>query len=476
MRNLLSYFFAFFLVYSVSASPDSLLIRLNKAKSDSERVEIIYRAAIKKKNSASRTDSLLSLLAGFKNSPECGARAYSFIKTGTYYANNESPQKAIQNLLQGLKLADSCKNKRAIMQARGRIAFVYKLNKNFKGAIQNAHLSLGIARVLRDSSCLSDNYTLLGNIYKTDMLLDSALHYHTEALKIREKQNDLVGMALTYNNLGLVYKNMNDNSKALFYLRKSLQIKIEIKDKTIFSAYNNLSIVFKRMSLFDSAVIYAQKVIDAGIKQKSSRALTEGVSAIAEAYDEKKDVPRALYYFKRLRVIEDSVNKENLNALHLELESKYESDKKDAELRLKEESLKTAEAVNSRKNILIVLSFIAFAMALIAGVVVFRSYRLSRENARQLETKNALIAEKNKEITDSINYARNIQQSLLTSEQVFKENLQDHFILYLPKDIVSGDFYWAEKRNNEFVIMCADCTGHGVPGAFMSLLGISYLK
>lgn len=125
---------------------------------------------------------------------------------------------------------------------------------------------------------------------------------------------------------------------------------------------------------------------------------------------------------------------------------------------------------------MISLSTVALIMAIIASVFIFRSYKQSKRNALQLSFKNKVIEEKNKEITDSINYAKNIQQSLITSEKVFTANLKDHFILYLPKDIVSGDFYWAQKVGQEFLLMCADCTGHGVPGAFISLMGIGYLK
>ncbi|MGL4599780.1 MAG: PP2C family protein-serine/threonine phosphatase, partial [Bacteroidia bacterium] len=87
-----------------------------------------------------------------------------------------------------------------------------------------------------------------------------------------------------------------------------------------------------------------------------------------------------------------------------------------------------------------------------------------------------LIEEKHKEITDSINYAERIQRSLLASKKILDENLESYFILFKPKDVVSGDFYWATKlSNNHFVLVNADSTGHGVPGAIMSILNIACL-
>ena len=86
------------------------------------------------------------------------------------------------------------------------------------------------------------------------------------------------------------------------------------------------------------------------------------------------------------------------------------------------------------------------------------------------------IHNQQKEITSSITYAKRIQSALLTSEDQFKLHFADHFILYRPKDIVSGDLYWLQEKKNKIVVAVADATGHGVPGAFMRLMGIVFLN
>jgi len=455
---------------------DSLISRLKNAKTDSARIEAYYKSVIIKKNPEKLTDSLLQEILKFGNSKNCFVAAYSFYKVGYYYAQRENPGKALDNLFAGLKIADICKNKTAVMLIRTKIAFVNKVNDNFKVAILNSHIALSYSKALKDSFTMAENYTLLGNIYKSEMKLDSALLYHELALKLREVRNDPTMMAITYNNLGLVYKNKNDHDKALFYLRKSLVLKQKLKDKTISAAYNNMSLVFKRKGMLDSTIFYSQKVVLEGLKYKNGKILNEGLVSLAEVYYAKKDMPKALYYYRRLREAEDSVNKETISAQYAEMQSKYESDKKDSELKQQQDTINLAATRNSMKNILIIISCVALGMAIVAVIFVFRSYRQTKKNAKDLSQKNKLIGEKNKEITDSINYAKNIQQSLLTSENVFKDNLKDFFILFMPKDIVSGDFYWAQKIEDEFVVICADCTGHGVPGAFMSLLAISNLK
>lgn len=98
------------------------------------------------------------------------------------------------------------------------------------------------------------------------------------------------------------------------------------------------------------------------------------------------------------------------------------------------------------------------------------------EQKSYVEEQRDQIIIQNKEITDSIQYARRIQQAVLPGKKTLERNLPEHFILFKPRDIVSGDFYWVEKKEEQIVVCAADCTGHGVPGAFMSLLGLTYLN
>ncbi len=143
--------------------------------------------------------------------------------------------------------------------------------------------------------------------------------------------------------------------------------------------------------------------------------------------------------------------------------------------------------------------FFVIALILVTGLgyFIYRGYKIKKEANIQLEAKNKLIsaqkdeiqqqkelaefqrdqiAYQKKHITDSIHYALRIQTALLPSLELFSDKI-DHFVLYKPRDIVSGDFYWvAEVENGQHVIIAADCTGHGVPGAFMSMLGVSFLN
>ncbi|MFZ5941178.1 MAG: triple tyrosine motif-containing protein [Bacteroidota bacterium] len=129
-------------------------------------------------------------------------------------------------------------------------------------------------------------------------------------------------------------------------------------------------------------------------------------------------------------------------------------------------------------------TFVAYlGYIIISGLIIFfiiklYTRRLKLENIRLegvIQERTAEIRKQKEELTDSIEYASRIQRALLPTEKVLEDAQLDHFILFRPRDIVSGDFYWMGQRDGKVFFVAADCTGHGVPGAFMSMLGISFL-
>ena len=129
---------------------------------------------------------------------------------------------------------------------------------------------------------------------------------------------------------------------------------------------------------------------------------------------------------------------------------------------------------------------LTFTVAIFCVFLIRNRYRLTYKEIRSrlelahskeiIEQKHEEVVHQKKEITDSINYARNIQSSLITPEAQFNQHFKDSFVLFQPKDIVSGDFYWVYENNGEIFYATADCTGHGVPGGFMTMLGLSFLN
>jgi hypothetical protein len=116
------------------------------------------------------------------------------------------------------------------------------------------------------------------------------------------------------------------------------------------------------------------------------------------------------------------------------------------------------------------------ANAFVIIFMVYRNEKMRLQSESEIKEINHIVSEKNKEITDSINYARRIQSAILPQKEYVNKVLPNSFFLYRPKDIVSGDFYWISERKGVVFIVVADCTGHGVPGAFMSVVGMNLLN
>jgi len=148
------------------------------------------------------------------------------------------------------------------------------------------------------------------------------------------------------------------------------------------------------------------------------------------------------------------------------VEAKYESEKKEMQIEAQAHEMET----QAYKNRIQLWGFsVGLGLVLIVIFVVFRAYR-------QKKKAKDIIEQKNKDITDSIQYAKRIQQAISPPEKLVQQYLKESFILYKPKDIVSGDFYWIERKDTQIIFAAADCTGHGIPGAFMSIVGSNLLK
>lgn len=124
------------------------------------------------------------------------------------------------------------------------------------------------------------------------------------------------------------------------------------------------------------------------------------------------------------------------------------------------------------------IGFILIAILIIIAIIKAYTKKLKNENIRLegiVAERTAVVVKQKEELESSIHYASRIQMALLPSEAILSQNIKNYFVLFKPRDIVSGDFYWMTKKGERLYIVAADCTGHGVPGAFMSLLGMSFL-
>lgn len=217
----------------------------------------------------------------------------------------------------------------------------------------------------------------------------------------------------------------------------------------------------------------------------------------AEAYQGLNDYKTALVYYEKAVLLRDSINTEAFDTRVATLNSFNQLDRKEKELELSNKEKEKAFIENKRQTTLLIAGSVVGLLVLVLLILSVRAYRVKQndnvllntqkaeieeknrglhESKKEIEHQKEIVEEKQKEIVDSINYALEIQKTLIANHDMVNQTIPDSFVFFQPKDIVSGDFYWATKKDKRFYLAVCDSTGHGVPGAFMSLLNINYLN
>lgn len=305
---------------------------------------------------------------------------------------------------------------------------------------------------------------------------NNAIQNYQMALSIQENINDINGYISTETNIGAFYINAKDYKKALEHLDIALN-----KLKDIDSPPYITSIIYYYRSqahLFISKPKEALDDINQSIlvarESNIRKTLAEDYNLLTDVYDSMGNFKEALLAQRNYTRLKDSLLNEQTNKLIQEFGNK----EKERQLELKESKIKQQEAENKQQRLYLYGLGIIVVFVIIFIFLIFRQYRQKKKANDILEAKNLLITEQKQEITDSIQYARYIQFAVLPPEKYISRLLNQYFILFKPRNIVSGDFYWIKDntKTNSIMATAADCTGHGVPGAFMSLLGISFLN
>lgn len=415
-------------------------------------------------------------------------------------------------------LAESSKDKLALAQFYNLRGTINNDQSKIKEAIYDYSKSIELFESLKKPRSVAGGYINLGAIYSDLEEYKMALSYYFKALKIYQNTKENTNLGILYNNIGSAYQKQNQTSNSNFYLRKAYKVASETKNKMLAAmSTHNLGINYSEVGQFDSAIVYYNNSLanlsgydegqghifnfkqlgDAYYRTHNFAAAEKNLlkaseisnrigfstdvadiyALLSNVYEAKKEYQKSLEYNKIYTGLKDSLSSEKIKTGIIK--AQYETEMSQQK-RLQQEEQKNRDAIakakiDAQKNI-IMASLIALAVVLVLVVFILRGYNAKRKANLIISKQKEIVEAKQKEILSSIYYAKRIQNALLTSENYFKKRLNDFFILYKPKDIVSGDFYWALEHKNVFYLIVADCTGHGVPGAFMSLLNISILN
>ncbi|MDP3145181.1 MAG: tetratricopeptide repeat protein [Bacteroidota bacterium] len=472
-RKVFLSFFIFHFFCAFSQEKDSLLLKLSEIKNNEDKINMLYTSSRKKGVTKETIKKVKHILDSFSVSLSSERdRGFAIFKRGKIEAKNRDFNSALTYYYRALKLIENSKDVKIESLIHADIGMGFYELKNFKSAIDHYYTSLNLNKEVNSIRSSAGNHCILGNIFKDQKQIDSSLFHHEISLALNIQINDSNGIASAYNDIGLTYKRDDKYELALDFLIKALKIREALKnERGIAGANINIGNTLKHLKRYKDAMPYFEKGIEVAEQSGNTDFYLNGIIGRAKNSKKAGDFKLAAEDFSNYIELKDSLYKQELNKQLAELEVSYQTDKKDNEIILQQQELKLKSEQNSKQKVVSIISIISLLLALVAVFFISKSYRQNKLTAIVLASKNHLIAEKNKEITDSINYARLIQQSLLASESMLSKNLNEYFVLYKPKDIVSGDFYWAEETLNGFLMACVDCTGHGVPGAFMSLIG-----
>jgi tetratricopeptide (TPR) repeat protein/serine phosphatase RsbU (regulator of sigma subunit) len=405
---------------------------------------------------------------------------------GSIYYNLGDYTKALEYYFETLKIDEKFKDISGLANTYEQIGGAYYRLSKIDMAKTYYEKALKYNMEVEDYYGIGSSYLFLGHIQSDKKNFEQAIAFYQKALDYFEKVNSENDMAYCYSSIGNVYEDMGENEKGIFYELKAHEIYKKFEDLPgLIVSCNNLGEVYSSVKQYARAIASFKESIEYNNTEKSIDDYSFSYSGLSRVYAAMGDYKNAYNYHCLHKRMSDSIFNSGNVQKQTQLEMNYEFEKIQLKKELEAKELEAQHKTVVKEQKLIRNFFIVgFTLLAIVAFQIFRSYKQKKAANKKLETYNAeiesqkqVIEEKNKEVFDSIYYARRIQRALLTSDALLRKNLPGHFVLYKPKDIVSGDFYWGVKiKSGQFMLAVADCTGHGVPGAFMSMLGISFLN
>jgi serine phosphatase RsbU (regulator of sigma subunit) len=403
---------------------------------------------------------------------------------GLLYLDKGQYEKALENFIAAETLAEQTGDKKALAMAMENIGIMYKYQNMYEKALLNFSAALKIYSEIGDLQSKSNVLTDFGSLFYDLKDNEKALEYFLQALKLNEELKDNGGIAGGLNNVAVIYEEMKNYSKAMEYHQRSLSLNRNLSNpRGISTSLYNIGLIYESQKQYDNAIPYIDSALLYAKEADALELMKEYYYTLSTIYYAKNDYKRSLENYTLFSETKDTLVNQDKNKLIVEMSTKYQSEKKERQNQILQQQNDLQNLSLNRQRIINYSVTLGLVLVLVLAFFIYRGYRQKQKANVQLEEKNLIIEEKNKiveeknkDITDSIRYAKRLQSAILKPEDAISDYFSDGFILFRPKDIVSGDFYWFEKFGNLSLVAAADCTGHGVPGAFMSIIGCNLLS
>jgi len=425
---------------------------------------------------------------------------FSLNNIGLAYWNQGNLLKALDNYFNALKIADQLNNTSQAAITLSNIGLIYWSQKNYSQAFDYMFKALGLEEKIGDKLQIARNLSNISDLYNDLGDYVNTINYNSWALELREELHDKRGLALSYSVFADVYTRQGDSAwakkntdyaresrypLALTYFEKALNLVKQLGDLNYEAIYKaNIGHLLTRMGNYEEAEQNLSRSLQISDSIGSLNQQEISHQYLSELYEETGAYRKAYEHHKLYSILKDSIyNKDKSMESNRKFLS-YEYDKKTALLRAEQNKKDALNSSEKKRERVVIYSISAvLLLVLCLAIIIYRSNRQKQKTNKQLERKNntieiqkKVVEDKNRHITESINYAKRIQEAILPSSLFKPEEIREHFVYHLPKDIVSGDFYWRFKDGDDLFFAVVDCTGHGVPGAMMSMLGYDMLE
>ena len=403
-------------------------------------------------------------------------QANALINIGFINYNKGIIPEALEHFHKALKIYEKSNDQVGMSRSLNCLGVVYKAQGEFDKALEYYSKSLKVRKQLNDrkgeSICLNN----IGRILESQKKYQEAMTHFQQSLAIKRELNNQRGIALSLNNIGNLYKilaeeennvSMKDSllDLALEYHMQSLEIKRAIKNKRgICFSLNNIGSIWFLKGDDTKALSYSEQSLKLAQEINHPEPISNASKLSYTIYTKQNKFKQALSMHELYVAMKDTlINEKNLKAT-IKQQTEYDYEKKKAVDDIENEK-KIALEKQKQKNQFIVLMIVILATVLVMVLLLIIYRRLRITNRQKL-----VIEHQHTEIQDSISYAKRIQDAILPPASLLDQHLGEHFVFYEPKDVVAGDFYWLEQHKDLIFFAAADCTGHGVPGAMVSVV------
>lgn len=480
---------ACFSFQSKASNLDSLSKYISSASEDTTKIEALIKLGKKLRNGQvdSATTIFQQALQLSKKIKWRKGEALAYGTLATCKSIQSDYPGAIEYYYNALAIHEELNNLDGVAVMYAGLGVLYKNTNDLEKALELHNKALEIDLKRGDTARTSLHYGNIGVVYKHLQDFDKALEYYGKALEIDTKNNNIDGQSRHLGNIGVIHKNLENYEEAITYYFKALEISEQQNDlEGILIKSQNLGNLYILLGKYAEAEKYIQRALDLSNQLGSLNGLYSGYSKQTTLYEHMGRDKEALKSLRLAMAYKDSIfNEENKKEI-LRQEVNFEFEKKQAiEEAEHEKELAVAASEQKRQQLFLVFLAVVLLAVIIISFTIYKSLKNSNKQKQlieqqkfEVEQQKIIVDNKNKEITDSIIYARRIQQAILPPKEVLSKNLENGFILYKPKDVVSGDFYWMESSDintngaleKAIFLAAADCTGHGVPGAMVSVV------